>query len=188
MPAAWRCPYTASVVGRGRPPTIDARLADALAPSAGTLATAITTSDIDPDEFLRHIIPLAAMAGSDRDLASDAFFQVCGHRPTEELVSELAAHIAAVRDALEGQTTDAMATRVRSGPLRELWEARGPGLLAAIGRATERTLLVERAVALPVQPICGGGGDAYPAQGSIAIEAVLANPIPSCPKSCGSAG
>jgi len=72
---------------------------------------------------------------------------------------------------------------LRSRPLRELWEAHGPGLLAAIGRSTDKRLLVDEATVLLVQPFAaGGGGAAYAATNTVALEAVLANPHPRLPE------
>ena len=58
----------------------------------------------------------------------------------------------------------------------------GPGLLAAIGRATDAELLVERADVLVVHAISGGGGQAYLPYNSVSIEAVLANPHAELPE------
>ena len=54
--------------------------------------------------------------------------------------------------------------------------------MAAIGRLTERELVVERADVILVHPVLGGGGWAYPPYNAVCFEAVLANPIAELPE------
>ena len=71
---------------------------------------------------------------------------------------------------------------LRAGPLRSHWEARGPGLLAAIARMTDDRLVVERADVNLVQPAVGGGGVTHLPYNSVTIEAVAANPNEQLPE------
>lgn len=50
---------------------------------------------------------------------------------------------------------------LRVRPLKEQWEARGPGLLKTFANLTEESLLVEEAKVLLVHPVLGGGGEAH---------------------------
>jgi hypothetical protein len=86
---------------------------------------------------------------------------------------------AAARDALP-QWTEELALRER--PLREQWEARGPGLLLQIGNWTDEDLLVPECEVLLVHPALGGGGEAHLAYNSVRIEAVLANSVTELPE------
>ena len=70
---------------------------------------------------------------------------------------------------------------LRSEPLREQWEARGPGLMANVARLIGDEVVAEADVIL-VQPALGGGGAAYPKYNSVSMEAVLANPIAELPE------
>ncbi len=70
----------------------------------------------------------------------------------------------------------------RGRPLREQWEARGPGFLHNLRRLTGDCLQLERATAFPVIPILGGGGDIDPTQDAVRIEAVLANTVAELPE------
>lgn len=72
--------------------------------------------------------------------------------------------------------------RLRIQPLAEQWEARGPGLLKTIGRLTDPALVGERAEIVPLVPILGGEGRAYPEYKIVAIEAVLANSMAELPE------
>ena len=71
---------------------------------------------------------------------------------------------------------------LRSRPLREQWEARGPGMLRSIGCRTEEELIVEECEVSAVYPALGGGGGAHLAYNSVRIEAVLANPVAELPE------
>jgi hypothetical protein len=71
---------------------------------------------------------------------------------------------------------------LRERPLREQWEARGPGLLSHVSQITEEDLIVESAEVLLVHPALGGGGDAHLAANAVRVEAVLANPIAELPE------
>jgi len=165
---------------------VDARLAGALAEPAERLRLALLAAELCPQEFFRHAIPLACQtqetpAGD--SLVRLAAMAVLGAEPPAEVVapqaialSELLAAQEAVYPDLAGQL------QVRGAPLAEQWEARGPGLLAAIGRMTDRGLLVQQADVALVFPALGGGGEASPAYNLVRIEAVLANPHAQLPE------
>jgi hypothetical protein len=71
---------------------------------------------------------------------------------------------------------------LRSKPLQELWEGYGGGLLAHVGRLTERELLVDRADVVVVHPVLGGFGVAHLHDNRVRWEAVLTNVIPELPE------
>ena len=71
---------------------------------------------------------------------------------------------------------------LRAGPIREQWEARGPGLLHGVGRLTDAGLVAEQAEVVLVQPVLGGGGRACALYNLVLLEAVLTNPIQSLPE------
>ena len=75
---------------------------------------------------------------------------------------------------------DELIQRVR--PLREQWEARGPGLMDAVGRLTDTNLLVSSSDVLLVQPCSGGSGVAHLAYNSVRVEAMLYNVDRSLPE------
>ena len=63
----------------------------------------------------------------------------------------------------------------RERPLREQWEARGPGLMDHLWAATGGRADAVAATVHLVQPVSGGDGMAHPDYGSIHIEALLTN-------------
>lgn len=81
----------------------------------------------------------------------------------------------------QGEADFAEHLRLRSGPLREQWDARGPGLLRALGSLTD-PIVGAPATILPVEPVVGGHGIALPDARTVLIEAVLANPLASLPE------
>lgn len=71
---------------------------------------------------------------------------------------------------------------LRIGPLRQLWEARGPGLMHSLNQTLGGPAIVEHARISGVYPITGGGGIAHPSRAVATIEAVLANPWDQLPE------
>lgn len=70
---------------------------------------------------------------------------------------------------------------LRLGPLREHWEARGPGLLAFAQRQRAWLEVPECVDVVLVAPVGGGGGRII-ASRQIELAAVLANPLPLLPE------
>ena len=68
--------------------------------------------------------------------------------------------------------------RLRVEPLRQQWEAYGPGLLFQIGRMTESQAIAERAEVVLVEPVTGGWGMAHLTTNRCHVEAVLTNVHP----------
>jgi hypothetical protein len=174
--------YAAAMLARGIP-LVDARWAQALAGPAKNLTALLTAHSISLDAFFDHVVPLATVSENPRELAGSTVRHTTGQRPTEELVSALAAAIVAMEKIGAQQVPNAVAEiELRSGLLREQWESRGPGLLAAIRRATAGELKVPFADVLAVLPISGGGGRVYLPYNSLSIETMLANPHAELPE------
>ena len=71
--------------------------------------------------------------------------------------------------------------RLRQRPLREIWEASGPGMLFQIGRQTMRPI-VSRLQVQGLLPLCGGFGRSFAESDCVQIELVLANPTAEVPE------
>ncbi len=71
---------------------------------------------------------------------------------------------------------------LRSGPLRQHFEARGPGLLHALVRQLGRARDPEYVDVILVLPARGGGGFALPWTDVVVLEAMLANPLDDLPE------
>jgi hypothetical protein len=71
---------------------------------------------------------------------------------------------------------------LRMRPLQDQWLGFGNGLMAHLGRMTEKHMTTGSYNVVALQPIVGGGGQAHPKQGIVSIEAVLTNPLPELPE------
>ena len=85
-------------------------------------------------------------------------------------------------NALAAGTQEQLARelQLRCRPLREQWEARGPGLLAHLAKKMPWSEFPETVSVALVQPVHGGGGAIVDKM--ICFEAVLANPLPQLPE------
>jgi hypothetical protein len=161
----------------------ESSLAAALAPAARALGDFLAARAVPADVFFDHLVPLSAGIEADRDLAELTLRKTLAPRTFDTLVLELALRLKALKQAQTAaipRLVDEL--ELRSGPLREQWEARGPGLWAGLGRLTETGLLVEQATVALVYPLRGGGGRAHVAYNMATIEAVLANPVNELPE------
>ena len=185
----WRTSFSASalhaaeMLARGNK-LAESRLAEAIAVPAALLDQEIMAAQVPAARFWRHLVALAASIESNRELALAALVKTVGRGPTaDRMEPRLTACIAGVESAF-GQCLPKLDEELplRSGPLREQWEARGPGLLTMIGGLTEQILLAEEAQVVVVHPALGGGGEAYLPGNQVRLEGMLANPHPDLPE------
>jgi len=185
----WKAPFTTSCLhaadGLARDlAVIDPVLADAIAGPTAGLKTAIETSGAPPGRLWRTLLGLSGTSEFSRHIAETALNKTTGRgQHFDAVASQLSAAIsalqAAVRTALPSLTEE---LALRERPLREQWEARGPGLFCNMANLTEPELLVEQADVLLVRPAFGGAGAAHLQSNSVRIEAVLANPHADLPE------
>jgi hypothetical protein len=174
--------HAAELLARGEP-LVDAALAEALLPAAMSLATVVAERCSDPAAFFAHLVPRSATIDSNRQLAEVVLAKTLGPSRPAGLVDRFAGLFTELEAAFVRALPDAVdELALRSEPLREQWEARGPGLLASVRRLTEPDIVPDQADVILVHPVQGGGGRAYLPYNSLAIEAVLANPSPELPE------
>lgn len=173
--------HAAAVIGLGLA-TNDEKLTAALKGPIGRVNERLELSELDSTRFWLTLVKCS--------LADDA--KRVEHSLLRAGCSELA--IDSTAPAIVGQLTDVrLAFRnrypkiaeqlpLRSGPLRELWDAAGPGLMREVGRRTINTIIPSKATALLVQPVRGGDGGLIDRNDTIWIEAVLTHPDPSIPE------
>jgi hypothetical protein len=175
--------HAAEATTHARPPA-DERLAEALRPSAAAFAGEIRAAGVPAERFWAHLIPQAANTDNRRQLIESCVTKSAGRSPRlNAIVSNLTAALSSLEVAAQAalpKLAEELALRER--PLREQWEARGPGLLLQIGALTEPALVPESCQVLLVHPIQGGGGEAHLPYNSVRIEAVLANPVAELPE------
>lgn len=190
MDLRWRaslsasCFHAARAIALGQP-LVDDRLTQALRQSIASLQEELAAIGIDADHFFELAVPLAADFENNRELARRILAGLPGRSEAqnEQAAGRLAGWFNELESAFSAAApgvVDQLA--LRGGPLREQWEARGPGLLAAIGRLTEPGVLAEGGEVVLVYPAQGGGGAAHLACNKVSFEAVLANPISELPE------
>ncbi|MCL6501825.1 MAG: hypothetical protein K6T86_04010 [Pirellulales bacterium] len=173
--------YAARCLAAGRP-LIDPQLAEELAAPLAELTAALTEEGVPP-AWWGHALPLAAGISEPRQLAQMALTKTVGRARAEVLAARLARPLRELVRAYLGQFADlAEELELRSGPLRQQWEARGPGLLAAVCRLVDPQLLAPQAEVVLVKPVLGGHGLAHLIYNSVTFEAVLANPHEELPE------
>ena len=176
------CFHAAAAVDAGRS-LVEPKLAAALAPGVESLRASFDASGVARQRFLRHLVPLSAGIENNRELVSAAWRKSMGAAPDDVIVSPLAAALARLKYDFTSELPGLLdQLELRASPMMEQWEARGPGLLASVGRLTEADLVVEAADVILVYPALGGGGEAHLAYNSVRIEAVLANPHAQLPE------
>jgi hypothetical protein len=175
--------HAASVIDRNLPLT-DHKLAGALLEPAEDLLRQIESIGIPRRLFWQHAIPLSVGIDSNHELAEVVLRKSLGPSSRgASSVEPLAAAISVLERALRDAVPDLVdQLAVRARPLREQWEAQGPGLLAALGVVTKARLIVPNADVVLVHPVQGGGGSAHLLYNSVCIEAVLVNPVASLPE------
>ena len=148
-----------------------------LALRLGGLASSL---DITQERIWNFLFQLAPDSSGSRDLAERICIRCL--RPderSERLVSQLSA---AIQDAQQAFTEEFSEVdkqlQLRQRPLREQWEAYGPGLLHQMAHQLDPTLFVERAEVYLVPPVLGGLGWAHLHTNRCHIEAVLTNADP----------
>ncbi|MGI8980644.1 MAG: hypothetical protein ACR2FY_15565 [Pirellulaceae bacterium] len=162
----------------------DQGLATAVAESAVTLQSEILTTNLPNERFWTNLLGLSSGIESNRDLARMALTKTIGRGVTSDAAEpRIAAAITSVEGAVSRYAPKmAEELPLRLGPLREQWEARGPGFLRTIGLLTEEALLVEQAEVVVMHPALGGSGVAWMAANQVRMEGVLANPHPHLPE------
>ncbi len=167
-------------------PLVDAdRLIPVLRDPATALSAEIEAAGLPVELFWRHLLGLSASLASNRELSTAVLRKCIG--TNDSRYAHLQPRLEARIDALERSMQQAFPRlteelTLRIGPLKEQWEARGPGLFYTLKQLLEPELLVEEATVLLVQPVLGGGGGAHLQYNAVRIEALLANASPSLPE------
>jgi hypothetical protein len=170
---------------RRRLPFVDPPLVDALRDSAGRLVRAIASSDLPVERIWGNLLPVAATHEHDtaRHLIEVAVLKVVARHQLHVSLDHFADRLMAFERAFVAAVPNVVEElELRARPLREQWDARGLGLLTAIGEVTEPELIVAQGTVGLVHPVLGGGGAAYPDFNAVIWEAVLTNPVPQLPE------
>lgn len=177
------CLHAACVVAAGRK-LVDPALEAALAEPVEELLAATVIAGERKDQLLAQLAGNSGGIENNSQLAEVALVKTLGRgHVSESAIQQLAHAIANLENALlrarPGLVDELL---MRGEPLRQQWEARGPGLWRFIGLRTEPGLLVERADVFLVLPALGGGGAAHWQYNSVRMEAVLTNSLYELPE------
>jgi hypothetical protein len=176
------CFHAMEAIVDGKPLVIEAT-AEVLADPAQRAAALCQELALPVDRFFGHLVPLSLGFDSHTQLAQLTLKKLVGATVAEQTSARLAAIVLEAKSAYAAAFPDLLdELELRGRPLRELWEARGPGMLAGVARQLEPGVLVSSADVLLVQPVLGGGGTSHLAYNSARIEAVLANPHADLPE------
>lgn len=177
------CLHAAACMHEGLP-IADSTIAATLQPAVEALVGELTACGFAVDRALPLLTGLAAEYENNRQLIETASKRSQGTEGLgEAAVSRLAGSVADLEAAwLREQPNLVEELAVRGGPLREQWEARGPGLLREVERLTAEDLIVPSAEVILVSPIVGGHGRAHLRTNRVSFEAVLANPHTDLPE------
>ena len=160
----------------------DPALAAALDGPATALFGEIADGGLPVDDMVAQFASLSADYENNRELVTRALARL-RIDPVETTVGRVAGAIADVEAALRRASPEIVEElAVRGGPIREQWEARGPGMLRELGRLTDATVVPESGEIVVVAPYAGGHGLAHAAQNRVTFEAVLVNPHPDLPE------
>lgn len=165
----------------------DRRLAQALAAPVARLQAVLDEAIDDhwrQSSLLEQLVPLSAGIDDQHQLAELVLNKTLGAgRYAPPLADELRyAQLGILRTFQQLLPDLAEQLALRGEPLKQQWEARGPGLFHRLGQLTESEMLVEESEVVLVHPVQGGGGAAHLAYNTVRIEAVLANPHPQLPE------
>lgn len=164
-------------------PAADAALGSMLASAADALAGEIDAAQWPRIALLEQLTGLASELDNNRELVTRAAAKL--HLPPRDpgLLVRIAGGIADLEATLLRQQPNlAEELAVRCGPLREQWEARGPGMLREIAQSTEAEVIPQAAEIILVSPYAGGYGLAHARQNRVTMEGVLFHPTPALPE------
>lgn len=168
------CFHAADAVAR-RLPLADPSALEALAAPVAAVEDILTPAGIAADAFWRSVIPLSVEIEDPRPLVDEVLRREApsGHEAIADPLSEALGAVESAARTVWPQMEAELQLRQR--PLREQWEARGPGFLRRLSQLAESAAVPSEAGVALVPPCLGGGGVAHPEFGLVRLEAVLAN-------------
>ncbi len=163
---------------------VDPQLQGFLQDPAGQLVEELLAAGLDPGAMFRLLAALSLGIENNRQLAQRALERLRGrHSGHEPTIGRIAGRIADLETAFRQANPDVVdELALRGEPLKTLFEARGPGLLAEVDRLVGEPIISAEADVGLVYPALGGHGVAHLQHNTVRIEAVLTNPEESLPE------
>jgi len=177
------CLHAAACLSEGHA-GIDTTVVALLQPAADQLFQELGACGLAADSTLPLLVGFAAECENNRQLIELAVRRIRGPGAVSEAaISRLSGCIADLEAAwLREQPTLVEELAVRGRPLREHWEARGPGLLRQLTDLTVANFIAPAAEVVLVSPLVGGYGRAHLLSNRVTFEAVLTHPDPELPE------
>ena len=189
MDLRWKVSFSASCLNAAAAlveglPAANSEIAAVLHPPTEELVAELHVLQFDVATALHDLTGLTADYENNRQLVEMMLRRARGANSVDSAtVARLAGCIADLEAAwLRQQPNLVEELAVRGRPLREQWEARGPGLLRSITRLTDDMFLAPSAEVVLVCPLVGGHGRAHLHQNRVTLEAVLTNPQTELPE------
>ncbi len=189
MQLRWKASFSASCLHAAASmseslPVVDSAIAAALYPPTEALTGELQACGFAVESTLPLLVELAADYENNRELIEMAARRTLGVGAINEAgISRLAGCVADLKAAwLRKQPSLVEELAVRGRPLREQWEARGPGLLHAMTKLTVENFIAPSAEVVLVSPLVGGHGRTHLLSNRVTFEALLANPHPGLPE------
>ncbi len=189
MDLRWKASFSASCLHaalcmREGLPVADSTILPKLQPAADALCSELQACGFDVDGALPLLVDLSSDYENNRQLIEMAAKRVLGARAlSEAAILRLAGSVADLEASwLREQPGLVEELSVRGRPLREQWEARGPGLLKVITKLTDDHFLAPSAEVVLVSPVVGGHGRAHLPSNRVTFEAVLTHPHSDLPE------
>ena len=173
--------HAVSTVGLGLS-TIDEKLTAAIRAPVQQINDRLDISELDTWQFWHALV--TAPTSDDPARVEHALLRAgCSELAIDSIAPAVLGRLTDARLAFRGRFPKlAEQLPLRAGPLRDLWDSSGPGLLREIGRRTIATLIPPKTTLLLVQPIRGGDGGLLDRSDTVWVEAVLAHPETTIPE------
>ncbi len=175
--------HAAHAVCTFRTQVTDSRIAETFENFAGFLQQwCVDSGHIEPSRFWHILISTALDIESNYELL-EATLRKCGAFADSTTVTALAGMVTDIEAAFKQMFPKYLEQiQFRTRPLQEQWLGYSGGLIAHIGRLTEKELLVDEAKVVAVQPVLGGFGVAHIQNNMVRVEAMLTNPLAELPE------
>jgi hypothetical protein len=163
---------------------VDPQLTTAVRAPGWELAQEIASHGVHEVRYWRQLLYMAHQFENKRQLAQITLFRAFGRTKVDDAVLvALAGRLHDLQLAYNNAFPNmADELEMRARPLREQWEARGPGMLKIAVNLLDEKVLVPGADVLLVQPAYGGFGSAQLYNNTVRMEAMLANPHDRLPE------
>jgi len=162
----------------------DPRIAAAAREPALAMHRTMLQAGLSSDAMWPHLCASACQRNEMTDIVADA---LANAEPAGRDLAAIQAELIRSAGKLDGNLRAILPAledelRHRSRPLREQWDARGPGLARSLNGTFNQGVALEQADVFLVHPVLGGGGEIDLKHTALRFEALLANPVPSLPE------